>query len=645
MVRIFIPSATGGRGHILDTARMGAAGARTAVTPKAVTPKAADAESFEKALSLCAMGMRQEALHRVQAFTEQAPGHAAAWRLLADLLALAGRDGEAKAAMARAAQAPADQSAWAVRTDPRGPAQFVQAEARLREHLSEIPAEHHRGRLREIISGSPRAAAAMRLLAQLELRQGEEDTACALLQRAIDLAPLYIACRADLLLLQAHRSAHAFVLAETARLLRDDPRNVLYRVLRADALRAVGDLPAAIALMDDLIREGQRAPNFQCVYAQALHFAGRSQEAADIYRACLAAAPDTETAYWGLAEMRGDYLAESDIAPMRALAARADIEPARRMMLCYALGQALERVGAYGESFAAYSQGARLCQQQAASAGTCYDPDTLERTLDRHRAVFTAAALSRHAAAPGAPGPTPIFIVGMPRAGSTLVEQILASHSLVEATLELPVLPAIARHLAHSRALISPDAYPECLTDMNPDQLAALGASYIGQSALYRRTTKPFFIDKLPANWQHVGLIRLILPHAKIIDVRRSPMAACFAMFKQILPDAAFSYSLPDVADYYSTYATMMQYWNDTLPGHVHALAYETLVDQPEAEIRALLSFCGLPFEAACLRFWETPRPVATPSATQVRRPIFRDAVDQWRNFEPWLTELQLSLS
>jgi hypothetical protein len=234
----------------------------------------------------------------------------------------------------------------------------------------------------------------------------------------------------------------------------------------------------------------------------------------------------------------------------------------------------------------------------------------------------------------------------MPRAGSTLVEQILASHSQVEGTRELPLMADMMRDLAFSRLIITPNAYPDCVLDLTPARLAALGERYLAEARAYRQTDRPFFIDKRPWNWLDAGLIHMILPHARIIDVRREPMSACFAMFKQILFDGAdFTYDLHDLGRYYSEYAGLMEYWRSVMPGQIHFLQYERLVGDTESEVRRLLDYCGLPFEPSCLRFWETERAVLTPSAEQVRRPIFRDALAQWRNFEPWLAPLAAALS
>jgi hypothetical protein len=259
--------------------------------------------------------------------------------------------------------------------------------------------------------------------------------------------------------------------------------------------------------------------------------------------------------------------------------------------------------------------------------------------------VFAAPLLARARPAEKPPH-TPIFVVGMPRAGSTLVEQILASHSLVEGTMELPVLGNVVRDLSLGRLISNPAVYPECVRDLNASELADLGAHYLEESKAYRRMNRPYFIDKQPWNWRDAGFIRLILPHAKIVDARRKPMAACFAMYKlQLEIDSLFPYGFRNLAYCYTQYARMMADYETVMPGYIHFLSYERLVEDTESEVRRLLGYCGLPFEEGCLRFWETGRAVATPSGEQVRQPIYRDAVEQWRNFEPWLGPLKEALT
>jgi len=647
-MRIVIPAATSGRPAAGEQPRL------VAVVPSAApaqaaakAPGASPGMVFERALTLTAMGFHEAAAKALRNVTTHAPGHAGAWRKLAGLLLLAGEEELAEAARAAAAAGEDSAAAFPRAADRRSPEMLEQAELKLREMFRTIPWRDVMARLREQLIRNPTNAAALRLLAHLERRDGDDITCCTLLERALDLAPGYHEARADLAIFLMERRCYGSALAETALLIEEAPSNKRYRAIRANALRSVGDIPAAIELLEGLIAQDPREPQFRYVYAQTLHFAGRRDDSVREYRTCLDLAPASGEAYWGLAELRGNFLTGDDIAAMRAHLQREDIEPSSRMMMLYALGQALEREGDFSGSFAAYQSGARLIHDSAARAGKAHDAAASAALVRRRKLVFSAANLAArpvpaHAANHGA---TPIFIVGMQRAGSTLLEQILASHSLVEATLELPVLGEIVDALSISRAIVAPDAYPECVLNLTPSQLTALGARYIEGTRVYRKTKLPYFIDKQPANWIDAGLIHLILPHAKIIDMRRDPMAACFAMFKQILPkEASYSNDLGDLGRYYNDYVGMMRHYEAVLPGRIHFLRYEALVEDTETEIRRVLEYCSLPFEPGCLRFWENDRAVATPSAAQVRRPIFRDALQQWRNYEAFLGPLKEAL-
>ncbi|MEO7026248.1 MAG: sulfotransferase [Caulobacteraceae bacterium] len=613
--------------------------------PTAPPPPAAPspAKIYERALTFAAMGLAEAATKALVNVTARAPAHGPAWIKLAELLRLAGKDKDADAAAARAAGLAA---AWRAAKDPREPAEIDAAEKRLRQRMSEIaaPPEQYQA-LREQLRRDEADVAAMRLLGRLEWRRGDLTTARALFERALDLAPDYEGGRADLANLLQTLREDGRALSETCRLLAIAPTNLAYRELYVDALRDVGDLPAALAVVEELIAEDPAIPERRYVHAQALHFVGRREDSEREFRACLELHPAMGQAFWGLAELRGGYLAEEDVAAMRRHLAEVAGDENSRMLMHYALGQALEQAGDFAGAFSAWKGGAALARKIAAEQGQSYDPVHDAEQIRRRQAVFSAAVLARGAAPPAKPETTPIFVLGMPRAGSTLVEQILASHSEVEATMELPVLGNMVRDLSLSRRLVTPEAYPECVKELSAERLAELGARYIEEAAVYRRTERPYFIDKRPWNWLEAGLIGMILPHARIIDIRREPLAACFAMYKQMLAnDAGFSYDFNDLAGYYTQYVGLMEHYRKVMPGRIHFLPYARLVEDTEGEIRRLLDYCGLPFEEACLRFWENSRAVATPSAEQVRRPIFRHALEQWRNFEPWLGPLKAAL-
>jgi hypothetical protein len=303
------------------------------------------------------------------------------------------------------------------------------------------------------------------------------------------------------------------------------------------------------------------------------------------------------------------------------------------------MGKALEDAGAYAESFEHYAQGNRIRR-----AGIMYSPDELTALVRRSRALFTREFFAQRRGY-GDPSPAPIFILGLPRAGSTLLEQILASHSQVEGTMELPDIAALAKSLAPVADTAAAANYPEILSTLSVQECRALGAEYLSRTRIQRKTAAPFFIDKMPNNFVHIGLIELALPNARIIDARRHPLGCCFSGFKQHFARGQhFTYSQEDIGRYYRDYVELMAHFDAALPGRIHRVIYETLIEDTEAEVRRLLTYCRLPFEAQCLRFYENERAVRTASSQQVRKPIFRDGVDHWRHYEPWLGPLKAAL-
>jgi hypothetical protein len=338
--------------------------------------------------------------------------------------------------------------------------------------------------------------------------------------------------------------------------------------------------------------------------------------------------------------LKNEAFGSDDIRAMQDRLAQDSLPPQGRVSVHFALGLALEQQRNFAESFMHYASGAALKRSLVT-----YDADIWSRDMRETASFFSAQRLAAMSG-PGCPDPAPIFILGMPRAGSTLIEQILASHSAVEGTQELPEIGHIVRDIGGGLRLGPQALFPQRLATMPPEDLAGLGGLYMARSMAYRRTAKPFFVDKMPTNWAYAGLIHLILPNAKIIDARRAPMASCFSAFKQLFGyGAEYSYDLGDLARYYTDYVTLMAHFDSVLPGRIHRVSYENLVEDTETEIRRLLAYCGLPFEPGCLRFWENRRAVSTASSEQVRRPIFRDALDQWRHYAPWLGPLQAGLA
>lgn len=590
---------------------------------------------FERGATEAACGLLDPALEDLRSVTQREPDHARAWLALARVLR---RNGD------RAGATAAEQRAAALPILPNRPAKPVaggkieKQERKLQEFLARSLWRDPADLLREHLLAAPTDVAALRLLAGLEAQAGDFRTAHALLERALEVHPAYLDAREEIagLLLQMRREAEA--LPHIDRMLAQNPRSEAYRRYKVAALSAIGDYDAAARLCETMAK-GNSRPAFWLNYARALRFSGRRGESIAAYRKCIELAPGSGEAYWGLSYVQKDPLSAADIAAIRAQLATGAITPVDRFHFHYALGNALEKSGDHADSFSHYAQGARLCRSVNEQEGDIYSADAHSALIGRLKTICTQklfASISQQSTT----GPTPIFIVGMPRSGSTLLEQILSCHSQVEATQELPDIDYIAREI-EAEATAAGSSYPECLADLNEDEREILAQRYLDRTRIYRKTQRPFFIDKMPFNWEKVGLIHLMLPNARIIDARRHPVACCFSAFKQLIArGAGYSCDLHDIGRYYRDYMDLMAHFDRVRPGLVHRVIYERMVDNTEAEIRRLLDHCGLPFESACLRFWETARAVATPSVEQVRRPIFRDALDQWRSYTPWLGPL-----
>ena len=428
--------------------------------------------------------------------------------------------------------------------------------------------------------------------------------------------------------------------AQLDRLIREDPEHRRYfQNLQATVAVGLGEHARAVELYRQLLQDAPEDADLHLSMAHALKTQGSRDRAIASYRQAAGCRRGFGDAYWSLANLKTYRFDESEIAAMRSQLARTDIGDEDRLHFHFALGKALEDLGDYAESFRHYAEGNRIRRGQMD-----YSPEETTERSSRSAAVFPREFLELRAGW-GCCAPDPIFIVGLPRSGSTLIEQILSSHSAVEGTMELPDIGAIARALGGRRRRRDETAYPELLGDLSAERLRELGEEYLSRTRIQRKTDRPFFIDKTPQNFLHLGLIRLTLPNAKIIDARRHPMAACFSVFKQhFARGQPFAYDLDDLGCYYRDYVAMMAHFDRVSPGKVHRVLHEAMVGDTETEIRRLLDYCGLPFEDGCLRFHETDRAVRTASSEQVRRPIFRDGLDQWRHYETWLGPLKTGL-
>jgi tetratricopeptide (TPR) repeat protein len=479
---------------------------------------------------------------------------------------------------------------------------------------------------------------AMRLLAKIGMARDVLDDAELLLEAVLTLAPDYRAARHDYALVLVERHKYQQARAELARLLELEPQNRQYRTLYATACVGLGEHDKAIPLYRELLADAPRAPDLHLSVAHCLKALGRSAEAIESYRAAAAARPNYGDAYWSLANLKTYRFLDEEIARMSAEERASETPLIDRYHLCFALGKAYEDRGMYAESWHYYERGNALKRSESR-----YRPEIIENNTRKQIEVCTREFFARRTDV-GAASPAPIFIVGLPRSGSTLLDQILASHSRVEGTQELSDVQRIVLELQGRDPDIDHPRYPGSVSNLKPEDFQRLGERYLNDTRVYR-TDKPHFIDKMPNNFRHIGLIHLMLPNAKIIDARREPMACCFSNLKQLFANGQeFTYSIEDIARYYRTYLELMRHWDAVLPGRVLRVRHEDVVDDLEGSVRRLLDFCGLEFEPACVEFHKTERNIRTASSEQVRQPIFREGLDQWKSYEPWLAPLREAL-
>ena len=575
-------------------------------------------------LALGAMGRGEEAVTALQRALALNPDLPGAWRALADHLAAMGDTQGADAAYARHIKAST--------RDPRllRPAAALcendipVAEALLRAHLKENPTD----------------VAAIRMLAEVAARIGRYVDAENLLARCLELAPSFATARTQYATVLNRQNRASEALRQIEPLLAAEPDNPHYRNLKATFLVGIGEYQQSIELYRRILAQYPHQAKIWLMLGHVQKTAGRQDEAVAAYRKAIELAPGMGEAYWSLANLKTFRFTAADIAAMRAALAREEEGTAEdRLHLHFALGKAYEDESQYQTSFQHYAHGNRLRREQIN-----YSAAENSSFVQHSRALYTRDFFAAREGA-GCQAADPIFVVGLPRAGSTLVEQILSSHSLVEGTMELHDMISLARGLEtrgqHERAT----QYLDVVATLTPERLRALGEQYLERTRVQRKTHAPFFIDKMPNNFRHIGLIHLVLPRARIIDARRQPLSSCFSAFKQHFARGQyFTYSLEDLGRYYSDYVELMAHFDSVLPGAVHRVNYEAMVEDTETEVRKLLEYCGLPFEPQCLRFYENTRAVRTASSEQVRQPIFREGLDQWRHYEPWLQPLQQAL-
>lgn len=513
----------------------------------------------------------------------------------------------------------------AINAAMRNPAMLAAAEA-----LAENRLHDAEPLLKARLKQNPFDVVAMRMLAELAGRIGRYTDAEKLLRRAVELAPDFLTAQSNLAMVLHKRARSAEAIAILDKIAVAEPGSMANANLRAAALGKIGEYDEALEIYAAVLDTRGDHPKIWMSYGHMLKTVGRQQDCIAAYRRALALQPGLGEVWWSLANLKTVRFDESDIAAMTAALNAGGLSDEDRFHLHFALGKAHDDADDPAAAFAHYAEGNRLRRPLID-----YDPEDTSAQVDRTIGLFTPEFLSTRRVT-GAPDPDPIFVLGMPRAGSTLIEQILASHPAIEGTMELPDIPIIAARAKAEHGGIS---------GMDAATLTALGAEYLDRIRVHRKSDKPLFIDKLPNNWFHVGFIHLILPNARIIDARRNPLDCCFSNFRQhFARGQGFAYSLDELGHYYADYARLMAHFDAVLPGRVYRVIHERLLDDPEAEVRALLEHIGVDFDPACLRFHENDRAVHTASSEQVRRPINRDGVGVWKRYAASLDPLEKAL-
>ncbi|KEO88498.1 hypothetical protein EH30_03715 [Erythrobacter sp. JL475] len=567
-----------------------------------------------------AKGDNQAALSAFAKATRFNPALEASWREQARLHAAAGRPAEAQGAAAQQQRIAGLPRELVAVTNHLAEGRLARAEEICRHYLRQ----------------NPRNVEGMRLLAKIGIEFGILDDAEILLESAVEFSPDDVQLRFDYIDALRRRQKFAEALEQAELLYHRDPANPLFQSRLAIERIQMGDYTRGLELFEKVLEKLPHDPASLTSRGHALKTKGDRAEAEASYRAAIASKPDHGDAYYALANLKTYRFDAGEIAAMRAQVARNDLAFMDRVHLSFALAKAMEDEGDYEASFRHYDEGNALKRAQ-----TRYSTDAMTRELTLQKEVCTPELFEKHKGN-GHSAPDPIFILGLPRAGSTLLEQILASHSQIDGTLELPNILALAHRLRGRKA--GQSRYPQILHDLTAEQLEKFGADFIENTRIHRQGA-PFFIDKMPNNFRHIGLIHLILPNAKIIDARRAPMDCCFSGFKQLFAEGQeFTYGLTEIGRYYSDYVGLMDHWDEVLPGKVLRVQHEDVLDDLEGQTRRMLDFLGLPFEQQCLSFHMTPRAVRTASSEQVRQPINRKGQGAWKPFEPWLGDLKAAL-
>ncbi len=492
--------------------------------------------------------------------------------------------------------------------------------------------------LTSYIAREGRHVEALRLLGRIAQRRGAADRAEGLFREVVDSAPGYAAARLDFVRVLIERQKYAAALEQVDQRLRTAPSDPEARFLRATIHAGLGRHDDAVPIFRELLSETPQRNHLRIVLGHSLKALGRTDEAVRAYRDATSGEADIGDAFWSLANLKTYHFSDHEVERMRGLEALPSPGLPDRAHLCFAVAKALEDRADYGGSWAFYERGNSLVRAKSG-----YRPEAIEDNTRRLIEICSEEFFVARTGA-GAAARDPIFIVGLPRSGSTLLEQILASHPDVDGTQELQDIPRIVSELQGQGPNRGGACYPDLLPGLDPLLFEPLGRRYLDETRVYRRG-RPRFVDKMPNNFWHIGLIHLMLPNARIIDIRREPMACCVSNLKQLFARGQeFCYGIEEIARYYRTYLELMRHWNRVLPGRVLRVSYEDLVEDLGTSVRQILAHCGLEFDPACLAFHRSRRAINTPSSEQVRQPLFREGLSQWRHYDPWLDPLRETL-
>ena len=573
----------------------------------------------ERGHILRAEGNAQGALAAFGRATEENPSLHVSWRGQAEILLAAGRIKEAERIKPHIQRLVNMPKPLIYALDMLSQGSIAKAEQACREFLGENP--HH--------------VEAMRLLAQIAVQMNVFDEAEFLLESAVLFEPEDIPLKTDYINVLRKRQKLVEAREHALELFENDKESLYFKSQYAVISMQLGDYETALTLFDELLTAMPGEPVTLTSKGHALKTVGDTDAAISCYQEACREGVIHGEAWQSLANLKTYKFEESEVARMEGLLKNPALRKMDRVYLHFGLGKAYEDRREYDLAFSNYASG-----NQIKRAESRYIAQHMSEEFEEQRRVFSTLAPSRE----GFEAPDPIFIVGMPRAGSTLLEQILSSHSQVDGTQELPNILSAVHQLRSRNKDFDRLNYPRAILDLSPGELRDFGRAYIEDTRTHRKEA-PFFIDKMPNNFRHIGLIKRILPNAKIIDARRHPLSCTFSCFKQLFAEGQeFSYHLEDLGHYYRDYVGLMNFWHQCLPNEILHVQYEDVVDDLETQVRRILAHCNLPFEEACLNFWETERAVKTPSSEQVRQPIFKSGVENWQDFEVHLNPLKQAL-